>query len=102
MELDLELVLFKNGEESISIQLSGGLFQGYCNVLGLIDDVIVYFNLVVWCVMNDVNMLYVLGVDLNGDVGVEMFMMCGFEVMLQVVNCGLVFLEFNIIDYVKV
>ncbi len=100
-EPDLELVLLKNGEESTSTQLSGGLLQGYRNALGLIDDAIAHLNSVARRVMNDVNTLHASGVDLNGDAGAEMFTMRGFEATPQVANRGSAFLEFNITDHAK-
>lgn len=98
-EPDLELVLLKDGEQSTSTQLSGGLLQGYRNALGLIDDAVAHLNSVARRVMNDVNTLHGSGIDLNGDMGAEMFTMRGFTSSSALANRGSAFVEFKITDH---
>lgn len=98
---DLRLEILRDGTNTESTQISGGLIQGFRAALGAIDDSILQLNAFARRIAGDVNTLHASGLNMNGEFGGDLFTMEGWEAKPSTANRGSTFVEFTITDVAK-
>ena len=98
---DLRLEVFRDGANTESTQISGGLIQGFRAALGAIDDAILQLNAFAGRIAGDVNTLHSTGLTMNGDFGGDLFKMEGWSAKPSTANRGSIFIEFTVTDAKK-
>lgn len=95
-ETDLRLNVYFEGETKESTQISGGLIQGYRAALGAIDEALTQLNSFAGRIAEDINTLHASGMDLDGNIGGDLFRLEGWEASAVVANRGQSFVEFTV------